>query len=182
LIGLFFGEKMNIRELANVAGVSVETIRRTGKTLFPENFKKGVKTIFTKDQCFDIMSTVSKKNMVQMQPPQSVEEPPQSVEVIAQAVAIAMQSVMLPMMEKMFDKASNLQKALPGPIKEDYYSLVAYCAIKGMQINRSELALHGKELKKIANRQKITLKKIPDERWGFVNSYPVAILDEYFAV
>lgn len=168
---------MSIRELAEAAGVSIETIRRTSKLLFPENFRKGVKTVFTKDQCFEIMGTVSKKNMVQIG---HTQQPPQSVEVIAQAVAIAMQSVMMPMMEKMVDKMSH-QKALPDPTKEDFYSLVAYCRIKEIKVNRSELAMHGRELKKMARQNGIELKKISDERWGFVNSYPAEILDNYFA-
>ena len=112
-------------------------------------------------------------------PVQNAQPETQSVEVIAQAVAIAMQSVMMPMFEKMMESTQKLQ--LPEPIKEDSFSLVGYCRMKGMTVARSELALHGKELKKIANRKGIKLEKIPDERWGFVNSYPVKILDEYFA-
>lgn len=170
---------MDIKELANVAGVSKETIRRTGKTLFPEIFKRGVKTTFTKDQCFDIMEKVPKKNFVQMEQTQPVEQQTQSVEVIAQAVAMAMQSVMMPMFEKMMESTQKLR--LPEPVKEDSYSLVGYCAIKGMKVKRSELAVLGKDLKKLANEKGIELKKIPDERWGHVNSYPIEILDEYFA-
>ena len=168
-------EKMTIKELAEVAGVSVATLRRTAKDLFPDSVKKGVKAVFTKEQSFDIMQNVRKKNMVG-QPVQNAQQPVQSVEVIAQAVAIAMQSVMMPMMEKMMN-----QKALPEPTKEDFYSLVAYCRIKEIRVNRSELAMHGRGLKKMAKNSGISLKKIPDERWGYVNSYPVKILDNYFA-
>ena len=168
---------MTIKELASVAGVSSETVRRSAKKLFPNSLKRGRLTVLTKDQSLTIMEDVKKQNMVQMQPTQSVQQPPQSVEVIAQAVAIAMQSVMMPMMEKLL----NNQKALPEPVKEDVYSLVGYCRMKGMTVNRSELALHGKELKKMADRESIKLNKIPDERWGFVNSYPVNLLDEHFS-
>ncbi len=170
-------ESMTIKELAQVAGVSTETIRRTSKELFPESLKKGRLTVFSKAQCFDIIQKVPKKNMVNMDLPQPVAQPAQNVEVIAQAVAIAMQSVMMPIMEKLL----NNQKALPEPTREDSYSLVAYCKINQIKVNRSELALHGRSLKKIATREGIELKKITDERWGFVNSYPVEILKEYFS-
>jgi hypothetical protein len=171
---------MKINELAEVAGVSRSTISRVAKSLFPDFIKNGKATVFTKDQCFDIMANVRKKNMVGSTnlPVQNENVPMQNAEVIAQAVAMAMQSVMVPMMRELI---SSNRLALPEPVQEDSYSLVGYCAVKGMKINRSELALHGKELKKIASRRGIELKKIPDERWGFVNSYPVKILDEYFA-
>ncbi len=67
-------------------------------------------------------------------------------------------------------------------IKEDFYSLAAYCAINGMKINRSEMAIHGRELKKICGNYGSEIHSIPDERWGKVNSYPVEILEEYFSV
>ena len=41
---------------------------------------------------------------------------------------------------------------------------------------------NGRELRKMAISKSLELKKIPDERWGEVNSYPVEILTEYFAV
>jgi len=107
------------------------------------------------------------------QPPQKKVD---DVEVIAKAVAIAMKAVMMPMFEKLMH-----QKALPEPVKEDCYSLVAYCAVSGIEVNRSHLALHGKELRKMANVSGLEIKKIPDERWGVVNSYPVGLLEEYFS-
>ena len=66
--------------------------------------------------------------------------------------------------------------------KEDYFSLVAYCSLHKIQTNRSELAIHGRKLREIANSLELEIKKIPDERWGKVNSYPVEVLDEYFSI
>lgn len=169
-------EKMTVKELAVVAGVSIATLRRTAKNLFPDSMRIGKTAVFSKDQCFDIMQKVRKKNLVH-QPMQNAQVPMQNAEVISQAVVAAMQAVMMPMMEKMM----TVQKALPAPMKEDCYSLVGYCKVNGITVNRSELAMHGSKLKKIANQKDIKISKIPDVRWGFVNSYPVEILDEYFA-
>lgn len=180
---------MNIKELAKVAGVSPETVRRTAKSLFPKNFKKGVKTTFSKEQCFDIMKNTRAKNQIDMgelvtQDTQKVvdvvEQEKVDYRAIGEMIGAAVSAAMNPVVQEL--KELRTTKALPEPIKEDHYSLVAYCAIKGMKINRSELALHGRELKKISIREGVQLKKIPDERWGFVNSYPVDILDEYFTV
>jgi len=40
--GFLLEVKMNVKELANVAGVSTETIRRSAKVLFPSYMRKGV--------------------------------------------------------------------------------------------------------------------------------------------
>jgi hypothetical protein len=74
---------------------------------------------------------------------------------------------------------ANNRPMLESP-KEDYYSLVGYCSIHGIKTNRSELALHGMTLRKMVLETGKELRRIPDERYGKVNSYPVEILDEYF--
>ena len=173
---------MTLKELAEVAGVSIETVRRTAKESFPDKFKNGVRTIFDEKQSIEIMRDVSKKNMVSMQneklPTQIEELPTQNVEVIAQAVAMAMQTVMMPMMEKMM---SLNNKPLQIEQKEDYFSLLAYCTLHSIKTNRSENAMHGRALKKMAVEKNLTIRNIPDERYGKVNSYPVDILNEYFS-
>lgn len=70
---------MTIKELAEVAGTSPETIRRTGKEMFPEKFQNGKKTVLNKDQAILLMQKIRKKNFVN--PTQNVELPTQSVEV-----------------------------------------------------------------------------------------------------
>jgi anti-repressor protein len=100
-------------------------------------------------------------------------------EAIGKMIGMAVTAALTPVVDRL-DKLSN-QRALPEPVKEDRYSLVAFCKRTGVQVNRSELAMHGMALKKLASSKNITLNKIPDERWGFVNSYPVEILEEYFS-
>ena len=172
---------MTIKELADVAGVSAETIRRNGKKLFPNRFINGVKTVFTEKEAVSIMAEVKTKNDIAL-PTQNV---PQNVELSSTVGMIAsliesQQMFMVAVMEKL-DNLST-PKALPEPVKEDYYTLVAYCAINGYKINRSELALHGKHLTASANEKGLKIKSVPDERWGKVNSYPVEILDDHFRI
>lgn len=57
---------MTIKELAETAGCNEKTVRRIGKELFPNSFARGRKTSFNKEQCFDIMSKLPKRNIVQM--------------------------------------------------------------------------------------------------------------------
>jgi len=98
---------------------------------------------------------------------------------IGKMIGMAVSAALTPIVDRL-DKMSN-QKALPEPVKEDFYSLVGYCALNKITVNRSELATHGRELKKMSRYKNLEVRKIPDERWGQVNSYQVAILDEYFA-
>ena len=39
---------------------------------------------------------------------------------------------------------------------------------------------HGKHATKLSKSYGITIGKVPDERWGTVNSYSVDVLDEIF--
>lgn len=174
---------MDLKELASVAGVSRPTVSRVAKKLYPDLIKKGVKTIFTQEQCYEIMRNTNRKHDVDLGEVQPVQNDDKVAQVDYKAIGEMIGAAVSAAMKPVVDEIREIRKtpSLPEPVKEDHYSLVAYCRVKGIEVNRSELALHGKELKKIANRQGIELKKIPDERWGFVNSYPVKILDEYFA-
>lgn len=172
---------MNVKQLSEVAGVSRQTIGRVAKRLFPGKIVPGVMTTFTKEECFDIMRNTNKKHDVEIDGPAQPAQ--QNVEVdykiIGEMIGAAITAAIKPMVNELKQIS---QPALPAPIKEDYFSLVAYFQRNGLTANRSELAMHGRELKKIARAKGLEVKKIPDERWGTVNSYPVEILDEYFAV
>jgi len=65
--------------------------------------------------------------------------------------------------------------------KQDYFSLIGYTSLHHIKTNSSELKKMGMDLRKMAIQTGKELHKIPDERYGQVNSYPVEILDEYFS-
>jgi hypothetical protein len=65
--------------------------------------------------------------------------------------------------------------------KQDYYSLVAYCSLNKIKTVNSELRKMGMDLRKMTAEAGKELHKVPDERWGEVNSYPLEILEEYFS-
>ena len=101
---------------------------------------------------------------------------PQTAEV--GQVMIQMMKMMSVLVEKV-EKISSNQLQIEAP-KQDYYSLVGYCSLKGIKTKVSELSGIGMILRKMTIEAGRELKKIPDERWGKVNSYPVEILDEFF--
>lgn len=176
---------MTLKELADVAGVTSETVRKTAKKMFPDKFKNGVRTIFDEFQSMEIMRDVTKKNMVAMQneklPTQSLELPTQSLEVVQ-------------MFQVMIEQNQKFMTAVLGEIKninnkplrieqpkQDYFSLVAYCSLNKIKAVNSELRKMGMDLRKMSKELGKELHKIPDERYGQVNSYPVEILEEYFS-
>lgn len=132
---------MTIKDLALVAGVSEDTIRRKGKELFPGMHKKGVKVHYTKNQCERLMREVKKKNMVS-ELPQNAEVSPHNAEVDYQklskmieiSVSAAVSSVLKGFEENIFPKyfetierrlsviekksTEQEKKALPAPMIE----------------------------------------------------------------
>lgn len=55
-------QTMTIKELAEVAGCSVKTIRRIVKQQFPNMIVNGRETRFTKEEAFDVMALLPKQN------------------------------------------------------------------------------------------------------------------------
>ena len=62
-----------------------------------------------------------------------------------------------------------------------YMSLLAYCRLHGWHKSLSELQVLGQTLTKRAKELGLTLGKVPDERYGRINSYPIELLNETFS-
>ena len=172
---------MTVKELANVAGVSTDTIRREISKTFPTAVKKGVKTDLTNDQSKIIMSHVKKRNMVSV-PTQNADVPTQNADVMGMfKLMMEQQQTFMVAMLGEIKNISKPQLQLDQP-KQDYFSLVAFCNLKGIKVTHSEAIMHGKYLKKLCSEQNKETRTVPDERWGKVNSYPIEVLEEYFTV
>jgi hypothetical protein len=172
---------MTIKELADIAGVSRDTIRRVVKKLYPDEIVNGKKTMLNDIQCQVVMMEARKKNMVS--PTQSAQVPTQSAqvdyEVIGKMIGMAVSAAMQPVV-KQLQSISNPVLQIEQP-KQDYFSLVAYCSLNKIKTVDSELRKMGMDLRKMAKESGKELHKIPDERYGQVNSYPLEILEEYFS-
>jgi len=68
-------------------------------------------------------------------------------------------------------------------IKQDYYSLLGYMNLKNIDEARfSEMICYGKEASRISRSMGKEIRKIPDERFGTVNSYHVEVLKLLFEI
>ena len=65
-------------------------------------------------------------------------------------------------------------------IKQDYYTILAYSRLKHKELSFSEAIKKGKLASKLTKEQGKELRKVPDERYGYVYSYTVEILDLVF--
>jgi len=70
---------MTIRELADVAGCSYSTLRKSARKLYPEKFRNGKLTVFGEQESVRIMSEVRKRGFVS--PMQKAKVPFQNEEV-----------------------------------------------------------------------------------------------------
>jgi len=62
-----------------------------------------------------------------------------------------------------------------------YMTVTAYTRSRGIRLPLSAVRAIGKRASKTAKELGIQLGSTPDERFGSVNSYPIALLDEVFA-
>lgn len=114
---------MTIKEIADIAQVSPETVRRVGKDLFPAKYENGKRTVFTQKESIVLMDTLRKKGFVQ--PTQSVEVPTQNAEVRStltkkdfEMIGAIVASVMANLdgrMTKIETKIEERQALLPAP-------------------------------------------------------------------
>lgn len=67
-------------------------------------------------------------------------------------------------------------------IEQDYYSILGYVRHKNIKITFSEALKFGKQASRLSREKNIEIRKVPDERYGIVNSYHISILVEVFSI
>jgi len=99
-------------------------------------------------------------------------------EIIGKMIGMAVSAAMTPLVTE-FKRMNQGQLEAP---KQDYYSLAGYCSLHKIKTSDSDMRKIGMDLRKMAIKAGMDLHKVPNERYGQVNSYPVEILDDYFTV
>jgi hypothetical protein len=172
---------MTARQIADIAGCSDNTVRKIANQLFPNKRaeKRGMAKDYQEVECYKIMDKLPKRNNVELKTEVNNDVAMQTMQMFK--MMMDQQQIFMTTMLNEIKGISKPQLSIEAP-KEDYFSLLAYCSLHKIKTNRSELAMHGRELRKMVLSNDMELRKIPDERYGEVNSYPVEILDEYFTV
>ena len=125
---------MTIREIADTAGVSTDTVTRKAKELFPTIFEKGKITRLSQAQSIEVMKVIRKVNFVEL--PQTREAPTQLAEagglsqrdidlisaIVSRTVAMTIQQLDL-RLSKIEERVEERQALLPAPKVSDRDSI-----------------------------------------------------------
>lgn len=118
---------MTVREIAEIAGVGIDTVIRKGKELYPGKFENGKKTVFNQKESIHIMGEIRKKGFIQ--PSQNAEVPSQNAEVtgslsprdldlisaiVSRTVAMTIQQLDV-RLQKIENRVEERQSLLPAP-------------------------------------------------------------------
>lgn len=177
---------MTVKELSELFNVSDRTIRRVIQELYPDKLQKGKKTNLNKEEAVKIGEFVRKTGYIQ--PGQNADQDGQNAEVPTQNLELQnLQNMFIEFMKQQAEMNNLLLSFITSKkqieIKQDYYSLLGYMRYKNIDEARfSEMILYGKEATKISREFGKEVRKIPDERWGQVNSYHISVLEKLFEV
>ena len=80
------------------------------------------------------------------------------------------------------DEAHRLARAAMDVHSSNYgfYSVLAWCSLKGYPCDHKLAAIHGRKLSKICRAAGRVTSSVKDARWGAVNTYPEDVLERYF--
>lgn len=170
---------MTVRDIAEIAGVSVQTVRRTAENNVGYVFEKGKTANFTEKESIEIMRELKKKGFIQ--PVQNGQEPVQNVEVVTKSDMAAFGvSIVQEMMRQFIPLLQNRPQQIE--FVQDYYTIKGYASKLGIQITISDAINIGRQASKLSRERGFEIKKADDERFGIVNSYSIEVLKEVFSI
>lgn len=176
---------MTIKEIVEITGLSKQTILNKVKEKFPTKIIHGKTTRLNQDESISIVNelrvevsknlTVESKNLtVENNKTENNYVTKQDLIDFGASIVQEMFKQVLPLMQNNF---KHLE------IKQDYYSILGYMNFMNIDEARfSEMICYGKEASKISRELNKEIRKIPDERFGHVNSYHVDVLKKVFEV
>ena len=65
---------------------------------------------------------------------------------------------------------------------ETHMTVLGFCKANGITVSISGAIAHGKEAARISREEGMSIKRVPDERFGSVNSYHKAVLQKVFSL
>ena len=169
---------MTTREIAETAGVTIETASRKIKEMYPDRVINGKATRLVQSEALCVMSELRKKNFVE--PMQNEKLPMQNYEVVTKSDLAAFGTAIVSEMMKQF--LPLIQNKQPLMIEQDYFSINGYASKIGQRIAFSDALAIGRMAGKLSREKGTEIRKVDDERYGTVNSYHIDILKEVFTV
>lgn len=169
---------MTTREIAETAGVSIDTVSRKIKEMYPDRISHGKTTRLIQAEAITVMTELRKKNFVEL--PQNAGVVPQNADVVTRSDLAEFGAAIVSEMMKQF--LPLIQNRQPLMIEQDYFSINGYANKIGQRIAFSDALAIGRMAGKLSREKGTEIRKVDDERYGTVNSYHVDILKEVFTV
>lgn len=179
---------MTISELALFLGKSISTIRRACKEL-NYIFENGITRRFNRNE----VQAISEKLFTHV--PFAVKEsikttfsneqgqPLSNDDLVTKSDLIDFGKTIVSEMFKQLVPMIQNNQPKQIEVKQDYYSILGYMKYKNIdEAVFSEMICYGKEASKISRDLNKEIRKIPDERFGTVNSYHIAVLEKVFEI
>lgn len=172
-------EIMTVKQIASLLQVSNETVKNVIRKVYPAKMISGKKTILNLDESEKIIGEIRIQSKNKLTKNLSVTYKnfvtKDDLKNFAQAIVSETIKSIIPLIQ-------NQNQPRQIEMKQDYYSILGYANYKHIQINFSDAIKFGKEASKLSNSNNFEIRKIPDERFGFVNSYNIAVLEKVFSI
>ena len=196
---------MIIKEIAEICGVDERTVQRwvvqasDKMSGLSDKMSQAVQTkkpaSFTLPETLAIIRAGGRATLADLLSEnadrrQATALPPPNVNYteIATAVASAVTAAMTPLIRELRTPTRQVGSrqatlALPAATPDgEYYTIKGYGSMHGVTVNNTNAVMLGRETSRLSRQQNIDIHKIPDEKWGEVNSYHISVLKEVFTV
>jgi len=177
---------MTVKDICIVTGLSETTVKDKIREFYPERCIKGRKISLTQEQAYKVVEDLRKKGFISKgDENRQVETKGDENRQVdsAQAIALIAQSF-TKAMESVIARLDRIEQKQPLQIEmeQNYYSILAYCRKNDIKFTFSEAVNYGKCAVKKSKEMGYEIKRVPDERFGFVGSYHINVLREVFAL
>lgn len=176
---------MTVKQFCEMTGLKRITVTNAIKKNFPDKVKNGVRTRLNEMESTELLKYLRLKDLPNLSKNQQVEKVHnQQIDRIDRLENLVEKLVVIST-----NQTEQINRLLEQPrqkqieLKQDYFSLLGYMRFKGIDEARfSEMICYGKEASRISRELNKEIRKIPDERFGQVNSYHITVLERLFEI
>jgi len=181
---------MTTKEIAESVGKAERTVqgwvKNTGAKIASVGAKiasagHGVYADFTLEETLIIIEYGMGKNAANVYR-MNASQPTQNTEVVTKSDLADFGKAIVAEMFKQLIPLLQIQQTAQKQLEyvQDYFSVIAYANIKGIKPTITQAQAYSRVAKKLSIESNVEVRKVEDERYGYVNSYHKDILAKVF--
>jgi len=190
---------MTVREISKVTGISTDIVKVVIRKLYPNKMARGKTTKLGHEESVVVINALNKQPIRNLQVEQVTciqqhqpltQQPIRNLQVDMIVTILKEQAEERKQQQEMFLKGiaeivqaikqSTVQVVPQIEMKQDYFSILAFCRKNNIKFTFSEAIVYGKNAVKKSAELGYEVRRIPDERFGTVGSYHINVLDKVF--